>query len=118
MTKATTTVENTNLTNKLPNFKQNEFGFNINFAVLDESDAVFDLTGKTIKFEVQSVSATTKKVDGTCTIDDAANGLCHYTVVDGDFDEIGLYEAELDITETGVDKRIVKLGLFAILDEI
>jgi len=43
----------------------------------------------------------TLKIDGTCTVTDAAAGKCKYNVQAGDLDTAGTYHAELEITYTG-----------------
>jgi len=80
---------------------QNDYGNNIEFQITenDSGDAV-NLTGaSTIKCFIAEPEATTAKVSGTCDAVDAENGLCKYTVQNGDFDEGDkTYEVEVELT--------------------
>jgi len=57
---------------------------------------------------------TTCKINGSCTITDAAQGKCKYTVQTNDLNTAGNYDAELEITyasgkimtATGIQIRI------------
>jgi len=80
-----------------------DYGFNLDFTCTDKDGNAFDLTSYTIKFKVWEEHKPTRLlVDGTCTIDVAADGTCHYTVVSGDFDTVGSfkYEVEAFVTDT------------------
>jgi len=117
--KSIITVENVSQENKLPTFRQNEFGFDISFTAYFNDGSIVDLTGKDVKFQVTNINTNTKKIDGTCALDvDPTTGKCIYTIVSTDFDTIGLYEAELEISEVGVDNNKIKLGLFAVLNDL
>lgn len=118
MVKAIVSVDNSNLENKLPTFVKGEYGFDISFALTEDDGTAIDLTGKTVKFQTKNLNSTVKKIDGTCTIVDAAKGTCKYTVQSTDMNEVGIYEAEAEINATGVSSRKIKLGTFAIFDEI
>lgn len=78
---------------------QNDTSFDIEFEVRDSDDAVVDLTGATIVLNMRLLGTTTKKISaGSVTIVTATDGTCKYTAASGDFDTVGLYELELQIT--------------------
>lgn len=95
---------------------KNDYGYNLPLKALDEGGTVVNLTDATsIKLKVALPDATTCLFIGTCTADDAVNGLCHYTVQSGDFDTVETYNAELKITYTtkvitcrGLSIRVLK----------
>lgn len=118
MVKAIVTVDNQNLANKLPSFVKGEFGFDIGFALTEDDGSAIVLTGKTVKFQTKNLNDTEKKIDGDCTIVDEDKGTAKYAVLENDMDEIGIYEAEAEILESGVSARKIKLGTFAIFEEI
>ena len=82
--------------------KKGKYGFNLYFTVLDEDGQPFNLTNYTVKFRVWD-SSDNLILDGACTVDDAVNGKCHYTVQSGDFATAGTFTAELNLTKTGED---------------
>ena len=41
-------------------------------------------------------------LEGDCHIHDSAKGECTYFVQRGDFDELGVYHAEIELSKTGV----------------
>ena len=82
--------------------KKGKYGFDIPFLVQDADGKAFDLTGYTVTFKVWD-SSDTLIVNSACTIDDAVNGKCHYTVQSGDFATAGTFTAELNLTKTGED---------------
>ena len=82
--------------------KKGKYGFDIPFIVQDADGNVFDLTGYTVTFKVWD-NTDTVILTGTCTIDSATAGTCHYTVASGDFTTEGTYTAELNLTKTDVD---------------
>ena len=74
------------------------YGVNLHFVVYDNDGTVHDLTDLTVTFKVWK-QGQTAIVSGTCTIDVAASGTCHYTIADGDFDTVGQYLWELELTK-------------------
>lgn len=116
--KAIINQEGVLLQNKLNNFVQNEYGFDINFTIYEDDGSILDLTNSiSIYFQVKSISGISYKVNGVCTIVDALTGKCKYTIQAVDFDEIGLYKAELDIIFPA-SKRSIRLGMFAVNEDI
>lgn len=82
---------------------KDDMGFDLNFTVQNSSGSPYDLTGYTIKLKVwRAGSSGNLKVDGSCTIVDAAAGTCKYGVQANDFDTVGNYIAELELTKAGV----------------
>jgi hypothetical protein len=83
--------------------KANDKGYRINFTVQNDDASEKDLTDYAIKLKVWAVgSPETKLTDGTCVIDVALDGTCHYTVTATDFVTPGRYLAELELTKTGI----------------
>lgn len=83
--------------------KKGDYGYNLNFTVKDSDGAAFNLTSYTITFKVWTQGKPgTLLVNAACTIDVAASGTCHYTIVDGDFPIAAVYKWELELTKTGV----------------
>ena len=97
---------------------QGSVGYSLDFTVLDK-----DLTGYTIYFKVW-LKDRTLKINGECVIDDAVNGTCHYVVQSGDLDTLDVsniryvnengitkkvseYQAELELTKTGVVENTI-----------
>jgi len=83
---------------------KDDYGFDINFTVV-ESDGTTarSLSGKTVTFKAWDKRAPfTSVASGACTVDVAASGTCHYTVQDGDFDTVGNFTYELELTSSGV----------------
>jgi hypothetical protein len=112
-------IEDTSIGNKLPTFIQSEYGFDINFTIYkDDGVTVENLTGKDVTFQIKNINKSVNKISSVCNIITALDGKCSYPVSEEDFNEIGLYEAELNIEVTATSKRIVKLGMFAIVSEI
>ena len=96
---------------------QNDEGYDINFTIKNYSGNAVDLASVSeIKFKVAAVGESSLELDGNCTITDASNGECKYTVQDGELATIGFYHAELQITYSGgkiittkrFDVRVVK----------
>ena len=107
---------------------QGSVGYALEFSVTDSDGNPKDLTGYTINFKVWKKDETLK-VNGTCDIEDATAGTCHYTVQSGDFDTLdaivyimeneiakkaSVYQAELELTKTGVLENTIsdKLVLY------
>lgn len=77
---------------------KNDKGFDLNFTVLKSDGAAYNLTDHTVKFHVSDKKYVTK-INGDCVITDAANGLCKYTVQDGDLNLApGHYLGELQLS--------------------
>jgi len=91
---------------------KDDFGYNLDFTFNDTAGDAVDITGLVITLKARALGSTTTFLTKTCTIDTAASGTCHYTVADGDFNTVGLFEYELEasssttklITAPGVEK--------------
>lgn len=78
-------------------------GYNLDFDVQKSDGSVYDLTDYTVTLKVwYKYSSGTLLMSGACSIDDAPNGDCHYTLQAGDFDVVGDFLWELELTKTGV----------------
>lgn len=82
--------------------------YDINFTLQDGNGTAIDLTNGTLLFKAQKQGATTLKFSGSMSIVTAASGTCKYTVAATDFDEVGKYYAEIEITYTG--GKIITFG--------
>ena len=78
-------------------------GYDQPFVVQNADGTVFDLGEYTITLKVWAYRIPgTLKINQACTPDDVDAGTCHYTVQDGDFDTVGRFTAELELTRNGV----------------
>ncbi|MET3349028.1 UNVERIFIED_ORG: hypothetical protein ABID57_000697 [Arthrobacter sp. UYEF1] len=80
---------------------QNDTGPDELFTIT-RSGAVINLTGYTVKFGIKSLltNTVTNTAHQTCTITDAANGVCTYRFVAGDLpDPGGDYLCDLQLTD-------------------
>lgn len=88
---------------------QNDKLYDINFTLQDSNGTAIDLTNATLKFKAQKQGgASTLKVDSAMSIVQASAGTCKYTVQATDFDEVGHYYAEIEVTFTG--SKILTFG--------
>jgi hypothetical protein len=80
-----------------------DYGYNLNFTVKKADDTAFPLTGYTITLKMWKPGVPgTILTSGACVIDVAASGTCHRVVASGDFDTVGQYYAELEMTQAGI----------------
>lgn len=72
---------------------------------LQQNNAVYNLTGATVKFIMKKAGAASAKVDATATVVDAASGEVEYAWDDGvgDTDTEGEYNGEFEVTTSGGD---------------
>jgi hypothetical protein len=78
---------------------QGDYGFDLNFTLTGSDGTALNLTGATsVKFKMALIGTNTNKVNAECTVDVAASGTCHYTMVSGDTDTIGDYNWEIQVT--------------------
>ena len=92
-----------------------DYGYNINFALATSGGTALNLTGGTAWFSMGYSGTDTAYVSGTCIIDTAASGLCHYVVKQSDMQDEGNYDykvrveyASSQITSVPTDSLIVK----------
>ena len=82
---------------------KNDKGFDLSFTINDSTGTAVVLTNYTIKLKVWIIArAGALLLNGTVNIVDANAGTCRYPVVDGDFNAVGKYRAELELTKTNV----------------
>jgi hypothetical protein len=84
---------------------QNDKGFDIPFQIVDRNNRPVNISSVTVKFIMRKIGAATPKINAECMITEAAEGKCKYTVLQGDLDTPGRYEAELEVT-FGADKML------------
>lgn len=81
------------------NITQNDYLYDMPFTLENNDGSAIDLTGiSALVFKVQKAEATTLKFTGTMNVVSASAGTCKYTVQNGDFDEVGSYYGEVEVT--------------------
>lgn len=84
--------------------KKGDFGFYLNFTVLNDDNTVFVLTGYTITIKVwPEAPIEVPLFTGVCVPVIAANGTCRYQLAAGDLSQSGAYKLELELTKLGVE---------------
>ena len=84
------------------NIKQGDYGDDLNFTLTDSDGSAIDLTSNTgITFRMKNTTGKSKLITGSCSVTVAADGTCYYTVVDGDTDEVGTYDFEVEVSYSG-----------------
>lgn len=79
-----------------------DYGYPLGFTVKDYDGVAVDLTGYTVKLKQWYMGASTNPLlTGTCAVDSAPNGQCHYTVTNTDFIKAGEFLIEIELTKTG-----------------
>jgi len=118
MVKATITIQG-KTTTEFPALVRNDIGFDIQFNILqNDEETAFDLTGAVVVFKAKGLSATTNKIDSTCTLSGTpTDGICTYTVLAGDLDTSQILIAELEITQ-GAVINTAKIGRLSIVDDL
>jgi len=97
------------------NIVAGDYGFDMNFTVTDSDGAALNLTSVSsvlFKTRIQGTSGEAALI-GSCTIDVAASGTCHYTVEENDMDDVGRFEWELEAIYS--NKKLTSLGSEAIV---
>jgi hypothetical protein len=84
-----------------------DYGYDINFTVKDADAVAYNLTGYTITLKVWSKGVAGLLLSGACTIVVAASGTCKYSVAAGNFSVAGTYDAELELTKSGIVESTV-----------
>jgi len=89
---------------------QGDYGFALSFTLLDGNGNPINLTGLTATFLVQAAndaSQTNLPITGNpMTVDNAAGGVCHYTVASGDFPTTGAFVSQIQLTKSGFQETI------------
>ncbi len=80
-------------------FIKDDSGFDITFTVDDSSGTDVSLASiSSVILKMRKIGALSTTIYATCTVTDAAAGICTYGVQKGDFETIGNYETELQLT--------------------
>ena len=78
-------------------------GYNLAFTVTDNLGTVKNITAYTIKLKMWKPGVPgTLIIDSACVIDVGASGTCHYVIGATDMVTAGRYQAELELTATGI----------------
>lgn len=86
--------------------KRGNYGYDFTFTVRKADNSVRTLTGYTVKFRVwDPEDEDTLLLNGTCTVTDAANGICTYSVQSGDFPTSGAFSWDLELTASGIEEN-------------
>lgn len=88
------------------NVFRNDKLYSLDFTLLDNDGNVINLTNATLVLITQKHGEDSLNFTSSMTVLSAAAGTCRYTVADGDFDEDGLYYAEIVVTYSGDNKTI------------
>ena len=83
--------------------RKGDYGYDINFTVKKSDGTAFDLTdyASGIKFRVRREDTLVNLLDGACVVVSASAGTCKYTVVSGNFSDVGNFIGGLVMTKTG-----------------
>lgn len=95
---------------------RNDFDYALTFNVKEYDRTAFDLGSDTIVFKVALPDASGVSFSGTCSITDAAGGVCTYTVGATDFTTSAEYEAELEIS--GSQVITAKMDNIIVIDDL
>jgi len=82
--------------------------YDIEFTLKDANGVAVSLENATLLFKAQKQGATSLKFSGSMTVISAAAGTCKYNVAETDFDEVGKYYAEIQVTYVG--GKIITFG--------
>ena len=78
---------------------QSDYGYNLNFALVNSDSSIFNLTGNTgILFKAQQTNRTALKFSGVMNVASASAGTCYYTVAAGNFPQQGIYNAQIQVS--------------------
>lgn len=87
------------------NVIQNDYGQQLSFTLLDGNGNPVSLAGLTLTFKVQAANDPADSLitlgGNPMVIDDAANGVCHYTVANSDFPNTGVFLSQIVCTKSG-----------------
>lgn len=78
------------------------YGMRIDFLVRNDDNSPYNLTGLTITIKAWTRGAPAPlSFSGACNISGATSGMCYYTPIITDFDTVGQYLWELEMTAAG-----------------
>ncbi len=96
---------------KLP-VTRGSYGYNITFTIYQNprsAGIVKPLAGYTITLKVWPYGSTSLSFSRPCSmVGDGTAGQCTYTVIDGNFDVLGTFKAEVRLTKVGVNEPAQK----------
>ena len=77
-----------------------DYGYPLTFTLTQADGSALDLTNQSsIKMRVAKPKVATAHMIEDCTVvGDATDGVCKYTVADGDFDEEAMYDVSIVVT--------------------
>lgn len=82
--------------------KVDNFGFYFQFTIQNADGTAYNLTGTTPLIKVWESGSVTAAFTGTCNIvSPATDGICRYLVGSADFDTLGTFLGEIEITKAG-----------------
>ena len=93
------------MSNKTENLTvpQGDYGYNLDFTLYNADGTAKVLTDYTITLKVWSPGVPgTLLLEGVCDPDVAASGTCHYEVAEGDFDIVGRFLYEIELTQANI----------------
>jgi len=97
---------------------RNDYGFDLNFTAKDTADAVVDLTDSYATFKMAIEDSTINKVSSTCTIVSTTGGTCKYTSTTTDFDTVGVYKGEIQVTYSSGKIITFNAGTFNVIEDL
>ena len=97
---------------------KDDVGTTLTFILTDADGTAVSLTDGTPVFKVATAPSATLQIDGTCTVTNAAGGICTYALIAGDTDTAGLYEGEVQVTYTSGNIFTWKLDGVRILEDL
>jgi hypothetical protein len=93
-----------------------DYGFDLQFFVLDEDNNPVDLTGASITVVFEKRGSTSASITKTGTITDATGGKFKVTIASGDFSEVGaVYDVKARIQYA--NGRVTAKGVVIIVEE-
>jgi len=93
--------------------------YDINFTLQDANGNAINLTNATMQLKVQASNSTELKFAGTMNTVSAASGTCKYTVAQGNFNQSGNFNAEIEVSYTGTGEIITFPDiLFKVKDDL
>ena len=101
----------------MPDLFQDDVEQQLTFTIKSEDGNIVDLTGDVVLFKMRQINTTSLKVDTVCVLDNPSIGLCSYESSSGDLDTIGVFDAELQVTQ-GTQVTTIRLGKFQILADL
>jgi hypothetical protein len=89
--------------------RQSDFGYDINFTVVESDGSTpVNLDDTTIKFNVVEIDSRRLIVSGNATVVSETNGTCKYTVAAQDFNKAGNYIGALVISWVDNQDAVIK----------